>query len=168
MSTGHFPVSLQFGVSPGGLTGASESETWHKEVAKLVNDGIISHGEARQRLLPMIGRIAPPVVTINNRMLAPFWFSKPRAWPRDYSESIVRDVLAFVARGEFRPIDLDEHIRLVANHNKLLAPIRVANACIRRAKSERRIRWCPYSQQYVARPAWQHRPKHDRRGWKWP
>jgi hypothetical protein len=95
---------------------------------------------------------------------------KPKVWPRDYSEDVVRDVLGFVARGEFVWKALVEHVLNASERVRQPDPgcIGVAAACIRRAKLERRIRWCPYSQRYVARPAWQHQPKHDRRGWTWP
>jgi hypothetical protein len=95
---------------------------------------------------------------------------KPKVWPRDYPEDVVRDVLGFVARGEFTFGELwDLTIARVAHpYTGRLISRDIARTSIRRAKLERRIRWCPYSQRYVARPAWQHRPKHDRRGWTWP
>lgn len=74
--------------------------------------------------------------------------------------------------------DLSEHERFVVDailggtvpgfDPIIYDSLRLADATIRRAKAEGRIRWCPNSQQYVARPAWQHRPAHDRRGWRWP
>lgn len=148
-----FPVAIAFGVAPSGLLGTNESETWHK----------------------MMGRIAPPVITVNNRVLAAL-VNKSKIWPRDYPVDVVRDVLDFVARGEFTYPSLVNYIistRRTAtepDENRMAGKGAegCAIACIRRAKLERRIRWCPYSQQYVARPAWQYRPKHDRRGWRWP
>jgi hypothetical protein len=98
--------------------------------------------------------------------------SRPKVWPRDYSEDVVRDVLAFVARGGFTWNELHGRIstrlKIPGWSRSHTVVDSATRTCLRRAKSERRIRWCPYSQQYVARPAWQHRPKHDRRGWKWP
>jgi hypothetical protein len=98
-----------------------------------------------------------------------------RVWPRDYPPEQVDRVLALVARGEFKRWQLIDYLCRV--DVGLLAPsqsanystaIRLAKTTLRRAKLERRIRWCNVSHQYVARPAWQHRPRHDRRGWRWP
>jgi hypothetical protein len=140
--------------------GETERETW----ARLVRE----QSEAR-------GYRGPTDVSLDRNIPRTHvdWLDppKPKVWPRDYPEDVVRDVLDFVARGEFTRNNfigflLDIDVESTAPGYTPRAPI--ADACIRRAKLERRIRWCPYSQLYVARPAWQHRPKHDRRGWSWP
>jgi hypothetical protein len=156
----HMNVPVRFVDPQRGLSsvGETERETWARYMRE--------QAETRGYRGPTDVSLSSNIPRTHIDWLDP---PKPKVWPRDYPTDAVRDVLGFVARGEFTFGELwDLTIARVAHpYTGRLISRDIARTSIRRAKLERRIRWCPYSQRYIARPAWQHRPKHDRRGWTW-